>query len=739
MATDTPKRHINLVGYSVNHEYKYPGAGGGSLALKQRDRNIHGNNILRQLEYVKDQFEAPNASPLPTNIAQDDIVYVDFVSEWGYELKISSLDQDKEDPLFQLLNIKEIQKEDEADKTQYQVTVMMTEGGVSKFIKKIKQYLDPRKDTASLRPANTPLINNISEIRIATLQSFWTDAPEVPFPEEHQVLWWEVWFRRTDNDEIRNNRVLENLRAIGVEIGVSELIFAEHRVRLVRGSASQLSNSLLLLDNLAELRRPQETADFILHRNDNYQDQKEWLDDLISRTEVGFDENGVIICLLDSGVNNRHPLISPFLSDDRLYSYKPLDWGVYDGWSNGGHGTGVAGLALYGDLIEAINTPHKIRILHGLESFKIIHSNAHTDPQLYGAVTEYAASQPIVDRPNNPRVYCMTVTDCEFAFKGRPSTWSAAVDKIVFGTLLEPISPQIFIISGGNVEITKPDEYPDKNHIESIHDPGQAYNALTVGAYTRKDRIDPSSGYTHLASHGAMAPCNSTSVIWDHQWPIKPDIVMEGGNSSHNTYFTADHPSLKLLTTDKDYPKSHFLPFGDTSGAAALAAKMAAELKTRYPNYWPETIRALMVHSADWTSAMLNSRTFSNLTERERINVLRSVGYGVPIVEKAMYSASNSLTLVSEREIQPYKLDGSSTKYNEYQLFTLPWPVDVLRDYLFDQDVKLTVTLSYFIEPNPGSRRYANHYQYHSHALDFAVIKPEEPLEVFQKAHLCGN
>jgi hypothetical protein len=28
---------------------------------------------------------------------------------------------------------------------------------------------------------------------------------------------------------------------------------------------------------------------------------------------------------------------------------------------------------------------------------------------------------------------------------------------------------------------------------------------------------------------------------------------------------------------------------------------MAAELRTMYPNYWVETVRGLMVHSADWT------------------------------------------------------------------------------------------------------------------------------------------
>ena len=737
MAQDSPKKHIRFNGYYNALEYKYPkNSFGPTFTEKDRNRNVHGNNILRQLEQIKNKFNIPEEVPLPQGIIRDDVLYVEFVSDWNYPLKFESLEQDKAEGLFQLLNIREEQRVvDELIEYRYHVTVMMTEGGVSAFIKKVKEYLTKNifykgEDTGN--PRNHSLLNNIQTIQSATLQSFWTDSPEIPFPNQNANVWWEVWFRKTNDDGVKINNVLENLRITGVEVGASELIFAEHRVRLVKGTALQLSQSLVLLDNLAELRKPQETADFISHKNDTYTEQRAWADDLAQRTQVQLDDNSVLICLLDSGVNNSHPLIFPFLPDERLYSYNAA-WGKTDGWPGGGHGTGVAGLALYGDLVDALATPHQIQILHGIESFKIIHNTDPNDPKLYGAVTEFATSAPIIDRPNSPRVFCMTITDREFAFKGRPSAWSAAVDKITFGSALDPITPQLFILSGGNVEINIHNEFPDKNHLESVHDPGQAYNAITVGTYTRKDRIDPATGYSHLAQNGGMAPTNSTSILWDRQWPLKPDIVMEGGNSSTNGTNVSDHESLKLLSTDKEHNRFLFTPFGDTSGAAALAAKMAAELKTEYPEYWPETIRALMIHSATWTDTMLNGQSINTFNELNRINLLRSVGYGVPNKEKALFSARNSLTIIAERTIQPYKLLKTSPIYNEYHLFKLPWPTDILRDTLFDQDVTLKVTLSYYIEPNPGSRRYANNFQYHSHVLDFAVIKPNETEAVFKR------
>jgi hypothetical protein len=740
MAPNEAKKHIFLEGYSENKLYQYPGPKPRSKDPKNQNRTIHGEKLHFQLRAIKDHFNLPLEIELPLGIVRDNVIYVEFVSEWGYELKFESLEQDNNEPLFQILNIKEEPRVvDNKNEYRYHVTLMMTEGGVSKFIKKVKEYLNDnifRKDkltglkTDTGKAKHTALFNNIQNIQIATLKSFWTDYPEFPFPIENDSVWWEVWFRRSPNELDQINDIIKNLQIVGVEIGLSELVFAEHRVRLVRGTGLQLSQSLLLLDNLAELRKPQETADFITHKDENYIEKKEWLDDLIARTDAKIDDNSVLICLLDSGVNNQHPLILPFLPDDRLYSFKPHDWGSFDSWPKGGHGTGIAGLALYGDLVNALDSPHRIKILHGIESYKIIQTNTEIDPNLYGAITIEASSAPIIDRPDSPRVFCMTVTSKQFVFKGRPSSWSATIDKIAFGS---DLTQQLFILSGGNVEIGHPNEYPSKNYLESIHDPGQSYNAITVGSYTRKDRIDTETRFTHLAPHGSMAPSNSTSTLWDSQWPIKPDIVMEGGNSSTNGIITLDHPSLKLLTTDKDFHNDVFLPFGDTSGAAALASKMAAELKTAYPKFWAETIRGLMVHSAEWTSAMLEGRKIKDLKkEIDRINLLRTVGYGVPILEKALNSAKNSLTLIAERLIQPYKNEGS-LKYNEYHLFKMPWPVEILQGRLFDQDVTLKVTLSYYIEPNPGNKRYANNFQYHSHSLDFAVIKPNEPIEVFER------
>ncbi|GGB22870.1 S8 family peptidase [Mucilaginibacter rubeus] len=733
--------HIKLEGFSSDQDYQYPHTVVDPAKIASQNRAIHGGQILNQLNQLQQDFEQLQNEVLPSNIVQDESIYVEFVSEWNFPLSFSSLHSDTAKPKYQILKVTKEVSDDEVPSERFKTLVMMTKGGISHFIKYVEDYLDPAKDNIKTNkdgqlvnngPKNNKLFANLSLIQMATLREFWSDEFLMPFPDPEENRWWEVWFRRTDNDVFRTRRVMDNLREIGAQVGSSILTFPEHTVRLVKATANQLSSSLLLLDNLAELRNPQETADCFTR--EGYTSKKDWVKDLVNRTNVELDDNAVLICLLDTGVNNLHPLIEPFLPNNRMYSYNSA-WGNHDSWHQGGHGTGMAGLALYGDLTDAFTTPSRITIKYGLESFKVKQFDVVNDPELYGVIMQNAVNLPASVEPDNRRIFCLSICDPDTAQRGRPSSWSAMIDKLAFGNAENFEQEQLFIISSGNVFTNNHDDYTDLNDTSSIHDPGQSYNALTVGTYTMKDRLDPDEdpGFTLLAPRGGMSPSNSTSLIWDNQWPIKPDIVMEGGNLTTNKKNVSNSDSLQLISTSKRLDQG-FQLFGDTSGAAALASKMAAEIATQYPELWPETIRALMVHSADYSPRMLgNKRTFPASTNEKRL-LLRRFGYGVPNLERALYSASNSLNLVMERSIKPFEQEGTKDpKYNDYHLYQLPWPAEILMNELAAANVRLKITLSYFIEPNPGDRRWANNFQYHSHGLDFMLIKATEDLDTFKK------
>lgn len=324
--------------------------------------------------------------------------------------------------------------------------------------------------------------------------------------------------------------------------------------------------------------------------------------------------------------------------------------------------------------------------------------------------------------------------------RGKPSSWSAAVDKLAYGegedAFEAPIAGRLFVLAAGNSSPEARRNHPDHLASEEIHDPGQAWNALTVGAYTERWRIDEEdyAGWEAVAHPGDLSPSTSTSAVWQTPWPLKPDVVEEGGNAARSPDGQLlDTPdSLSLLTTHHQPLVRLLTPFRDTSAASPLVARMAAILQRRYPLLWPETIRALIVHSAAWPLAMLER--YRPTTKREYENLVRHCGFGVPSLEHALWSADNRLTLIAQESLQPFdkKEDQYYATLRELQIYEFPWPTQQLRD-LGAIDVELRVTLSYFIEPNPSERGYQHRHRYQSHGFRFDVRAADETLDEFSK------
>jgi SpoVK/Ycf46/Vps4 family AAA+-type ATPase len=68
-----------------------------------------------------------------------------------------------------------------------------------------------------------------------------------------------------------------------------------------------------------------------------------------------------------------------------------------------------------------------------------------------------------------------------------------------------------------------------------------------------------------------------------------------------------EHPNPEdrsLLSTYHNPQEAQFASFDIASAATAQAAWMAAKIRAHYPEMWPETIRGLIVHTAEWTDEM---------------------------------------------------------------------------------------------------------------------------------------
>ena len=702
-------RHLRMDERANAERFVSPRRGGEKFKMPPRDRIPHGTGLIAQLEDAEARAKAQQvaAQATPTGIV------LVFKSEPKFELALKSLEAVKQG--IELLNVRK-----EGDRTL--ATVFIPNGKLIYFKNKFQKYL--KEDTDKERPKNKKFVESISEIRYEAIDAFWTDTG-VPFPSDGKSVTWEIWLRVGADPEPTLNIFRIEAAHRGLQVGPRVIRFPDRAVTLAHGTVEQIRESWILLDMMAELRLAKECPTTFIDMEPF--EQAEWAKETAARLKPP-SADAVAVCLLDTGVNNGHLLLSPALHQDHIltcFPAKPKADLI-------GHGTEMAGLALYGDLGPVLTSTLPVKLDHRLEAVKIHPETEIPHPDLYGAICLEAATLIEGVRPDRLRVFCMAITANDNRDRGLPTSWSGELDRISYGV---PDMPQrLFFVSAGNIPCESHIHYPDVNRTESIHDPGQAWNIVTVGAHTERTVIQTAGydGYQPLASIGRLSPCSTTSIVWAEEWPLKPDITMEGGNTAVDPAFNSPSmiEDLMLLSTSPKPSSNSFVSTGQTSGAAALAARMGAIIQATYPDYWPETIRALMIHLAEWTPAM--KADYPGKKKRDCHNRMRCYGCGTPNLERALWCGRNSLCLISQAELQPYDKFGEDIKTKDMHIYDLPWPVEELRS-LGDMTVTMRVTLSYFIEPSPGRRGWKNTHRYASHGLRFDVQRPTDSPEEFRK------
>jgi hypothetical protein len=707
------------------------------------DRRQHGQQLHDALRQVDADAEARRRQRDVQVEGAVDGVYVSFESFPGVHLALEKLDPRQGALHPELRAVQEVVFGDGTSVER--ATVFVPQGKLNYFLDRITRYVE---SADAGKPSNRDLVDRVQAVRTASIAALWTDPP-AEFPEPGQLVWWEAWLRRRDGHEV--SRFHAYASATGLRTGPRSLGFDDRTVLLVEATVDQLASAVDVLDDLAELRRPHYPTQFLAQTDAT--EQAVWIGDLVNRLEPAEPE-APTVCVIDSGVYQEHPLLQASLPLEDCHAADP-SWPVYD---DRGHGTEMAGLALFGDLGQALASPELLRLRHRLESIKLFPPPPQQNaPDLYGAITAAGTSRAEIQAPDRRRVYSLAITAPvakatngaeAAATSGQPSSWSASLDALAAGRSVladdgglvfldeaEDAAKRLFVVSAGNVRSWHPgDEHLDRSDLEPVEDPAQAWNVLTIGAYTELDTMTGAvadfADWTPWAPRGELSPFSRTSVAFSRAWPVKPDVVLEGGNvaRSPDGIMFDTPPNLQLLTTNAPLGTTRLLTTTHaTSAATAKAAALAASVMAVYPALWPETVRALIVHSAEWTPAM-KAQFPAGKKKTPRIARHRRYGMGVPDLARATRSATDALTLIAQDTIRPFV----AGTMREIHYHDLPWPTEVLAD-LGDAQVRLRVTLSYFIEPNPGRRGWQRRYSYASHGLRFDVRRATESNAEFQK------
>lgn len=371
-----------------------------------------------------------------------------------------------------------------------------------------------------------------------------------------------------------------------------------------------------------------------------------------------------VVCILDSGVNSNHPLLQQAIGDRQSFipnNYNPDD--------ESGHGTAVAGFALYHDITTAIDNGttfiQSIRILSG----RILDSaNEYNHGYILNAIEE---AVDYFTKLYGCKIFNLSIGDSRLTYQGKH------LEPLAFGVdCLARKYKVLFIISTGNYSPHKDVDGDLINNFPAyllcdgakIIDPATALNAITVGSIAR---------HTERANISYGLPNSIDSIpISQHNWPspfsrtggtingaIKPDFVEFGGNycvdRNGNHLHTNKLPEL-ILGNNIQRP---FSTDTGTSYAAPKITNLAARILTEIPDASNDLLRALLAINAEYPpeyeefEKRLNSNNIKNPSHL-------FYGYGT-INQNHLFRSSENATIL-------YATDSIEDGTNHYYEIALP-------------------------------------------------------------------
>jgi len=416
----------------------------------------------------------------------------------------------------------------------------------------------------------------------------------------------------------------------------------------------------------------------------------------------GPDDGAPAVGIIDSGLTGGHPFLqAAVLGADALH---PVFRGA--GEDGFGHGTMVAGLALYGDVMECV--------LHGafvapfpLASVRIFDDDGRIPDGVNPAVLLREALEHLVDQ-YDCRVICLSLGDHNQPFLGgKASPLAALIDD------LARASDIVVVVPTGNLQhetLVAPAQLLGRwpaylaEPGNELLSPSQAALAITVGAVADRDGTDLTDPAAAVAATaGGPAPyARRGPGVRDAQ---KPEVVADGGNWVYDRGDGAilDDTGTAVVSLSAR-PDLLFDTAIGSSFAAGRVAHIAGQIARRYPHLSAAAIRALLLQGA------LTAPPAEGVD-----NAAALLGHGTPALDRCLASTDSRVVLLSESKLRP----------NGFHVYRLPGDTDFMT---VSGKRHLAVGLSF--DPPVRYRRY----DYLGYQMEFAVVRGLSEDEVFHLA-----
>lgn len=408
------------------------------------------------------------------------------------------------------------------------------------------------------------------------------------------------------------------------------------------------------------------------------------------------------------------------------------------------HGTVVASLAAVGT--RFFSTEQELTADTKIYSIKILE-------QIDGYLDVIKVVEAIrsAHRERGIRLFNLSVCGPGKSYNESPSLFAYLLDKLAYE---EDI---LIFIAAGNMNyddiVAMQDDPQDlHNYPNHFYNPGissdlhsceftnicipaESMNHISVGALADNYRVDTN---THLSNDKQLPAYYSRknhydfkqeingvklSVNYSNKHLFKPDIVMPGGDLLN------DDSAMQVIGFG-DIGTDYYGFDAGTSLATPLALNLAVQLLNIYPSITLQSIKALMINSANnfsdaYLIDMVDQRKdslammqfgipYGRLKGADKAKITRQVlskedihrnlmGFGQPDLNKLLYSSDAGVSLLVEDEIP--------TDHHKVILINIP---DYLLDSTTSKCLDIQATLCFKINPSWG-----NHVDYNSLHISF--------------------
>jgi hypothetical protein len=427
--------------------------------------------------------------------------------------------------------------------------------------------------------------------------------------------------------------------------------------------------------------------------------------------------NAPKVCVIDSGIQERHPLLKAAIDCDNSTSWVPGETDQFaDRVRNGGHGTRVAGAVIYPITIPRTG---KEKAICWIQNARVLDVNCQLPKQLFppkllGDIVDFYHGK------TTTRIFNHSITGSVPCHTQYMSPWAAAIDNLTWKNDI------LFIVAAGNLPFSGKIGYTRlsvKDHLAAnrlcpdyllenscrIANPAQSFQALTVGS------ISPAS--YHALSYSSISQKDKPSAfscsglgIWD---TIKPEVVEYGGDLIKDESIPPNIISRKEVCPELVRSTLNAGPAvaADTVGTSYATPKVshiAACLAAELPDESCLLYRALIVQSARWPE-----------WAEEKLDTVRQIGYGIPNIDRALGNSPNRITLITR--------ENRYIKARQAHVYQIKLP-EGWRSQGKEHEILVEVTLSYKAQPRRTRR---NRRKYLSTWLDWDCSKKEEDPEIF--------